>query len=93
MGVMSGTLDLLQRAYLGSEIRDGVLYFDPKETERLDGLSLPMRFRGMPIQVTLRGNELTVAAESDPFIRPIKVGRREEVRELAAGESATFALT
>jgi trehalose/maltose hydrolase-like predicted phosphorylase len=93
MGVMSGTLDLLQRAYLGSEIRDGVLYFDPKETERLDGLSLPMRFRGMPIQVTLRGNELTVAAESDPFIRPIKVGRRGEVRELGAGESATFALT
>jgi trehalose/maltose hydrolase-like predicted phosphorylase len=93
MGVMSGTLDLIQRAYLGSEVRDGVLYFDPKETERLDGLSLPMRFRGMPIQVTLRGNELTVAAESDPFIRPIKVGRGEEARELAAGESATFALT
>ena len=93
MGVMSGTLDLIQRAYLGSEVRDGVLYFDPKETERLDGLSLPMRFRGMPIQVTLRGNELTVAAESDPFIRPIKVGRGQEVRELAAGESATFALT
>jgi hypothetical protein len=34
-----------------------------------------------------------VAAESDPFIRPIKVGRGEEVRELGAGESATFALT
>jgi trehalose/maltose hydrolase-like predicted phosphorylase len=93
MGVMSGTLDLIQRAYLGSDIRDGVLYFDPKETERLDGLSLPMRFRGMPIQVTLRGNELRVAAESDPFIRPIRVGRGDEVHELGAGESATFALT
>ena len=28
MGVMSGTLDLLQRDYVGSDIRDGVLYFD-----------------------------------------------------------------
>jgi trehalose/maltose hydrolase-like predicted phosphorylase len=93
MGVMSGTLDLIQRAYLGSDIRDEVLYFDPKETERLDGLSLPMRFRGMPIQVTLSGNELTVVAESDPFIRPIRVGRGDEVHELGAGESATFALT
>ena len=92
MGVMSGTLDLIQRAYLGSEIRDGVLYFDPKETERLDGLSLPMRFRGMPIQVTVRGNELTVAAESDPFIQPIRVGQGDQVRQLGAGESATFAL-
>ncbi len=28
-GVMSGTLDLVQRAYLGTEIRDDVLRFDP----------------------------------------------------------------
>jgi trehalose/maltose hydrolase-like predicted phosphorylase len=92
LGVMSGTLDLIQRAYLGSEIREGVLYFDPKETERLDGLSLPMRFQGMPLRVTLEGNELTVAASSDPFIRPIRVGLGGEVHDLAAGESATFAL-
>jgi trehalose/maltose hydrolase-like predicted phosphorylase len=92
MGVMSGTLDLIQRAYLGSEIRDGVLYFDPKETERLDGLSLPMRFRGMPIQVRVRGNELTVAAQNDPFIQPIRVGKGDEVHQLSAGDSATFAL-
>jgi trehalose/maltose hydrolase-like predicted phosphorylase len=92
MGVMSGTLDLIQRAYLGSEIRDGILHFDPKETERLDGLSLPMRFRGMPIQVTLSGNELTVAAQHDPFIRPIEVGLGAEVHELRAGQSCTFTL-
>ena len=30
MGVMSGTLDLMQRAYPGSEIRDGVLRFEPR---------------------------------------------------------------
>ena len=29
MGVMAGTLDLIQRGYIGTEIRDGVLYFDP----------------------------------------------------------------
>ena len=29
MGVMSGTLDLVGRGFIGSEIRDGVLYFDP----------------------------------------------------------------
>ena len=30
MGVMAGTLDLIQRGYLGTDIRDGVLYFDPR---------------------------------------------------------------
>ena len=43
MGVMSGTLDLIQRGYLGSEIRDDVLYFDPRLTDRLDGLSFSMQ--------------------------------------------------
>ena len=29
LGVMAGTLDVLQRYYAGAHIRDGVLYFDP----------------------------------------------------------------
>ena len=55
MGVMGGTLDLVQRIYLGAEIRDGVVYFDPRLPDRLDGLSLPMQFRGTAIRVDARG--------------------------------------
>ena len=73
MEVMSGTLDLIQRAYLGGEIRGDTLYFDPKETERLDGLSLAMQFRGLTLE-SLSGGGLTVAAESHGVSRPIKVG-------------------
>jgi trehalose/maltose hydrolase-like predicted phosphorylase len=43
---MSGTLNLIQRCYVGKVIRDGVLYFNPKTIDKLDRLSLPMRFRG-----------------------------------------------
>jgi trehalose/maltose hydrolase-like predicted phosphorylase len=92
MGVMSGTLDLIQRAYLGSEIRDGVLYFDPKETERLDGLSLAMRFCGAPLEVSLSRAELTVVAQPDGVNRPVRVGVGDEVHELCAGDMATFTL-
>jgi trehalose/maltose hydrolase-like predicted phosphorylase len=92
MGVMSGTLDLIQRAYLGSEIRDGVLYFDPKETERLDGLALAMRFRGAPLEVSLTRGELTVTAQPDGVNRPVRVGVGDQVRELCAGDTATFTL-
>ena len=48
MGVMSGTLDLVQRSYTGTHIRDGVLYFDPRLTGQLDGLSFSMQFQGDP---------------------------------------------
>ena len=30
LGVMAGTLDLVQRYYAGVQIRDGILYFDPR---------------------------------------------------------------
>jgi trehalose/maltose hydrolase-like predicted phosphorylase len=90
MGVMAGTLDLIQRGYMGSEILDGVLHFAPKPVGNLDGLSFPMRFRGMPLEVKLEGGKLTVAAQSDGFSQPIKVGVGDEVKEIAAGERHAF---
>ena len=92
IGVMAGTLDLVQRGYLGSEIRDGVLYFDPKLDDRLEGLSFAMQFRRTPIRVTLERGELTVIADAEGFSRPVRVGVGDEVRELCAGDRCTFVL-
>ncbi|MEJ7797844.1 MAG: glycosyl hydrolase family 65 protein [Solirubrobacteraceae bacterium] len=91
LGVMAGTVDLIQRAYTGAEIRDGVLYFAPTLTDRLDGLSFPMQVRGTPIRVTIRGGELTVVITGG-FSRPVRIGIGDDVRELGAGERCTFKL-
>jgi trehalose/maltose hydrolase-like predicted phosphorylase len=91
LGVMAGTLDLVQRAYTGAEIRDGVLYFAPTLTDRLDGMVFPMQVRGTPIRVSVRSCELTVVITGG-FSRPIKVGIADDVRELGAGERCTFKL-
>jgi trehalose/maltose hydrolase-like predicted phosphorylase len=58
MGVMSGTLDLLQRYYVGSDVRDGILYFAPTLLDRLDGLAFSMQFRATPLRVSIAGHEL-----------------------------------
>jgi trehalose/maltose hydrolase-like predicted phosphorylase len=92
MGVMSGTLDLIQRGYTGSEIRDGVLHFSPRQTDRLAGLSFAMRFRGVPIEVELGREELAVRVPADGGERPVAVGVGDEVREIAPGERHAFAL-
>ncbi|MGH3848155.1 MAG: glycoside hydrolase family 65 protein [Pseudonocardiaceae bacterium] len=86
MGVMSGTLDLLQRGYVGASVRDGVLHFAPMRTDRLDGLTFPMQFRGTSIRVSIRGDELTVHTLAEGFRRPVWIGIGGEVRKLAAGE-------
>ena len=90
MGVMAGTLDLIQRFYLGTEIRDDTLYCEPKPVGNLDGLSFPMRFRGMPLEITLEGDRLTVTAQRDGLKQPIHVGVGDTVKEIRPGESFSF---
>jgi trehalose/maltose hydrolase-like predicted phosphorylase len=92
MGVMSGTLDLIQRFYAGSAIRDGVLYLAPRLGDRLAGLQFSMQFRGMPISVSLEDGKLSVAADAEGSSRPIKVGVGDQVIELCPGDQQTFAL-
>ncbi len=92
MGVMSGTLDLLQRSYMGEVIRDDVLYFNPKNMDHLRGLALPMRFRGLLIEVTLDNGGLRVDAEVDSLNWSVKLGVGDQVREIRSGESYTFNL-
>ena len=91
-GVMAGTLDLVQRIYLGTEVREGVVFFEPRLRERLDGLSLLMQFRGTPIRVRIEGSLLTVEALTEGFSEPVWIGVGDDVRELTAGERCTFTL-
>ena len=93
MGVMSGTLDLIQRAYAGTNIREGVLHFTPRLPGPLDGLSFAMQFRGTPILVTLDDGRLTVAVHPEGVTRPIRVGVGDEIRELCPGDECTFEMT
>ena len=93
IGVMAGTLDLVQRYYAGTFVRDGVLHFDPRLPSRLDGLSFPMQFRQTPIQVTLTGERLTLAVHPEAAARPVRVGACGDVRELCPGEQTVFELS
>ena len=92
LGVMAGTVDLVQRAYLGTEIRDDVLYFNPTAADRIDGLRLVMQFRRTPFTVALNGTKLTVSALAVGSDGPITVGVGDVVRRLHPGESATFTI-
>src|SRR5206468_10352044 len=91
LGVMAGTLDLMQRAYTGAQVRRGVLYFQPILADRLKGLSFPTQVPGTPIRVSVGDGELPVAITGG-FSRPIRVGIGDDIRELGPGERCTFKL-
>ncbi|MGH7921922.1 MAG: glycoside hydrolase family 65 protein [Candidatus Dormibacteraceae bacterium] len=92
MGVMAGTLDLLQRAYLGADVRGDVLHFAPQLLDRLQGLVLPMRFRGVQLRVEIEGPELRVTAGTEGGARSIQVAAGGETRKVRPGDRYVFRL-
>jgi len=55
-------------------------------------LTLPMRFRGLLIKITLEDDRLRVGAEVDSLNRSVKLGVGDQVWEIKSGESHTFEL-
>jgi trehalose/maltose hydrolase-like predicted phosphorylase len=92
-GVMSGTLDLVQRYMAGTRVRDGVLHFDPRLPSQLDGLSFPMRFRRSRIRVSLTRDRLELTMHPEDVNRPFQVSVRDEVQQLCPGDLAEFDLS
>jgi len=92
VGVMAGTLDVVQRYYAGTHVRGDVLYFDPRLPGQLDGLSFPIQFRDTPILVTITGEQLTLAVHPESASRPVRAGVPGDVRDLRAGDRAVFEL-
>ena len=93
MGVMSGTLDLMQRAYPGSEIRDGVLQFEPRLPAAVDEVSFSMQFQRTPLRVTLDHDRLVLTVHREGMGGAIRVGIGDDVRELCPGDTETFELS
>ena len=92
MGVMAGTLDLVQASSRHLRPQRSPVLRSPAPG-RLDGLSFPMQFRGTPIQVTLTGDRLTLAVHPEG-VSPSRPGRglQGDVRELCPGEQTVFEL-
>jgi trehalose/maltose hydrolase-like predicted phosphorylase len=89
MGVMAGTLDLIQRGYLGTTIQDATLHFDPRQTERLKGLSPHALPRNAAGGLTRRG-EVRISTQGNGRGGSVKIGVGDEVRELRRGDRHAF---
>jgi trehalose/maltose hydrolase-like predicted phosphorylase len=92
LGVMSGTLNLVQHTYAGVYVRDGTLHFAPLLPDELKRVSFTMQFQGTPIHVSVTHEGLTLMVHPEGVSRPISVGFADEIFELSTGQSCTFQL-
>ncbi len=60
LGAMAGTLDLLQRCYSGLEIRDDVLWLNPKLPDDIKSLSFHVRYRSHWIKLDIDHKKIKV---------------------------------
>lgn len=91
LGVMGGTVDLVRRGYLGLEMRDGTLAFDPRLPSRIRELRYGVCFRGQWVDVAVADGRLTVRNRASGEA-PLPVRLRERTALLAPGEEAELEL-
>lgn len=91
LGAMAGTVDLVQRGFSGIETRGDVLWLDPAIPEELGELQFDIRYRGLLLDFHITPDLLTVTTRPGEG-RPISVGIRDRIIEVAAGTTETVAL-
>jgi alpha,alpha-trehalase len=85
LGAMAGTVDLVQRCYIGIEMRDEVLWLNPCLPEDLHELSLTIRYRSHWLSLNVTHDKLRVAFKTG-WAPTAKVGFRDCIYDFRAGD-------
>ncbi|MFI9366572.1 glycoside hydrolase family 65 protein [Kitasatospora sp. NPDC053057] len=92
LGAMAGTIDLLQRCYIGLETRADALWLDPRLPSPLRRLETELRYRGhWGVQLTVDHERATVTLRPGQSA-PIQVGYHGTLTTVHPGETRDFTL-
>ncbi|MBT3359978.1 MAG: glycoside hydrolase family 65 protein [Rhodospirillales bacterium] len=92
LGAMAGTVDLVQRVYTGLEIREGVLFFNPRLPTQLESIKFAIRYRGMRIDVHVTSHQLSISPRADKRTEPVKIGVGNRIHFVKPGYERVFDL-
>jgi alpha,alpha-trehalase len=92
LGAMAGSVDLIQRGYTGIEMHNDVLWFDPCLPDEIRQLYLRIRYRDHLLMLTMNHEKLKVASVKVK-VKPIKIGVKDDVRQIGGGETQEFVLS
>ncbi|ADO69671.1 glycoside hydrolase family 65 protein [Stigmatella aurantiaca] len=92
LGAMAGTVDLVQRAYTGIEMRGDRLHFNPNLPEGMRRLKFSLRYRKHLLDVEITPETLVLVSRWDTQ-GPLKVAVRGERHLLRPSETRRFHLS
>ena len=91
LGAMAGTIDLVQRCYMGIETRQDRLQLNPYLPNELKRVQFDIMYRQQWVNFTVTSNRLKVSTRPRA-VAPITIGFREDTFELKPGDTLQFEL-
>lgn len=92
LGAMAGTVDLVQRGFMGIESRDEVLWFNPKLPPELRRVKFNMRHHAMWLDIEADHETLYISPRpGGPNM--IRIGVRDKIHFVKSGYRCQFALS
>ncbi|AVM64348.1 MULTISPECIES: glycoside hydrolase family 65 protein [Dietzia] len=93
MGVMAGTVDLVQRFYAGMRAEGGMLHLEPNLPGAIDGVSFTVIYPCSPLTVTVMRDEVVIRHRDGVIdATPVRVRVAGEERLVAVGAEERFSL-
>jgi alpha,alpha-trehalase len=91
LGAMAGTVEILQRCYMGLVTRNDILWMDPALPNEIKKILFTIFYHGHTFYLDASPEKLEI--KSSPGVaRPIEIGFRSKLFQMRPGETRTFKL-
>jgi len=91
LGAMAGSLDLVQRGFLGIEVNDEALWINPDLPEHIKKITLRIKYRSHWISISINHNMLKISFE-EGWSNMVHIGVVDKMYEFKQGEVREFKL-
>jgi len=91
LGAMAATVDMVLRGYSGMEIRENVLWFNPRLPEEITSISFHLRYRGNWMRVYISHEKISIKFK-EVWAGPVKIGIGGETISFNKKEQKEFIL-
>ena len=89
LGAMAGTVDLLQRCYMGIELHGDTMHLSPRIPDSMEELRMSVCYRGAVLDLCVTGEELRVCMR-EGWPRRVRIAFRGRPCALARGQTRRF---
>ena len=91
LGAMAGTVDIIQRCYTGLEIRDDVLWLNPRLPREIEEITIHIRYRSHWIKLKINHKKLWIDFDKG-WANPVKINVQGNSKLYKTNDSEEFDL-